>query len=615
MSEHDERLEVTILLDESSGNPPRRPFDMVGAAAFQGSYLDIEGRVRDVYEELTADGYLDGLRSYERFKADGFHGSNDTAEISTAFVRFLSRNRGFKSYVYFTDRTTRPDLSSDQMHAVLYRDLLRNLFQEFSSHRVRLIFEQNHKLDFQRIASEAAAISSGNIEYSVEIGVKRSPYAMAIADYAMAIFSRWRDIDYREDPDEKTFRSWCAIRRWVSIVRSIEDGALYRHGHPEVKRGEGRRNTTSELNARDSRTQDGTLSSQDQMVPRPLTLESSIQPGEFLRRVGMQSEFIATVGAAVSSGKMYQVRRIRKRRGGLRVIYSPSVELKSAQKRIRDELEKSLVYEDHPNVYGYIPGRSIFDNAQVHLGAAVVLRVDLRDFFASITSGRASRALLEHGASEELVKLLIPVLTADGLLPAGFPASPFLSNLVFRNTDDALAELSLSHGLAYTRYGDDLNFSGEIGRDDEFLRLVVALLESDGWVVNHRKTRFMRRGGPQYVTGLYVGDSAPRAPRGVKRSIRAQAHFVGLHGFDEIARERGGRVGSPLKLGGWIGYLKGFESRVAADAVERSGFGRLGAAREGRAGFDPSGGGWDEYLSRGVVKGGRRRSGRPGGAN
>ncbi|MBE9938039.1 reverse transcriptase family protein [Cellulosimicrobium cellulans] len=578
---------------------------MVGAVAFESSFERTENLIADLYEGLVSESYLDGLDSYERFKTEGFHAWNDTAEVSTAFVRFLSRNRGYKSYIYFTDRTTRPDLGADQMHAILYRDLLRNLFQEYGSRRLRLIFEQNHKLDFELIATEAAEISAVRPPYSIEVGQKRAPHSLSIVDYAMAIFSRWRDTAYSTSPTTNKFRSWCAIRRWVAIVRSVEQGALYRRGHPVVSEERGVETLTSELNARDSRTQDGTLSSQPPSVAGPSPALEPLGRTEFVRSLGVDSQILESVGAAVREGQLYRVQQIRKRRGGLRKIYSPSIELKLIQKLIREELESALVYEDHPNVFGYISGRSIIDNARVHVGASVVLRVDLRDFFASITSDRVARALIDHGATQDLVSLLVPVLTADGILPAGFPTSPFISNLAFRHMDEALLELSNSHGLAYSRYGDDLNFSGEIDRDDAFLKLVERTLELDGWTVNQKKTRFMRRGGSQYVTGLYVGDSVPRAPRRTKRAIRAQSHFVSKHGFDDIAQARGHRVNTPARLAGWLGYLQRFEPDFV-DNILGVGVLTLEDDRAGsRAAVDSSARGWDEYLSRGVLRHGK----------
>ena len=86
--------------------------------------------------------------------------------------------------------------------------------------------------------------------------------------------------------------------------------------------------------------------------------------------------------------------------------------------------------------------------------------------------------------------------------------------------------------MTYTRYADDLTFSGE-SIDDDLRETIEQILSDQGYRINHTKTRFMRRGGPQYVTGLYVGEAdQPHIPRRIKRLLRQQIYFIRQYGYE-----------------------------------------------------------------------------------
>lgn len=248
---------------------------------------------------------------------------------------------------------------------------------------------------------------------------------------------------------------------------------------------------------------------------------------------------------------------------GRREIVVPTTELDSVTKNLHRSFMAELPYEPPSHVHGFVRGRSPLTNAAQHLDKTCVLRVDLREFFPSIDSGRVKLALLGQEIEPDAVDLCTRVVTIGGRLPIGLSTSPVISNLVFEETDHALAVYCESEGLAFTRYVDDMSFSGEV--TDRNLREITTILSNNGWQVNDRKTVFMRRGGPQYVTGLFVGcPDRPRIPRRIKRQMRRICFLIQRFGYIAYMEEFGGVEAQmiPNRLYGWARYIASVEPSV-----------------------------------------------------
>jgi RNA-directed DNA polymerase len=230
----------------------------------------------------------------------------------------------------------------------------------------------------------------------------------------------------------------------------------------------------------------------------------------------------------------YHYRVLAKPGGSIRLIESPKTRLKGLQRRILSGiLEKFPV---HAAAHGFVKAHSILTFAAPHVGRDVVLRMDLKDFFPSI-SGPRVRALFRTAGYPEPVadrlagvctnsvpgtlwrsvaKGLDPLTVADARalyaprhLPQGAPTSPALANLCAYRVDCRLAGLVESAGAVYSRYADDLAFSGdqEFGRCVErFAAQAAAILLEEGFHVHHRKTRVMRQGVRQYLAGIVVNE-------------------------------------------------------------------------------------------------------------
>lgn len=216
------------------------------------------------------------------------------------------------------------------------------------------------------------------------------------------------------------------------------------------------------------------------------------------------------------------------------MIEAPKPQLKALQRQILARILNRI--PPHPAAHGFVPGRSTKTFVAPHLGQRVVLKMDLQEFFPSITGTRVQTIFRMLGCPEAVADLLGGICTnavprrvwneaagdtdrsrlhdASMLhtrphLPQGAPTSPALANVCAYRVDCRLTGLARSAGAEYTRYADDLAFSGgdEFERGVErFSTHVAAVLAEEGFTVNHRKTRIMRQGVRQRLAGLVANE-------------------------------------------------------------------------------------------------------------
>ncbi len=239
------------------------------------------------------------------------------------------------------------------------------------------------------------------------------------------------------------------------------------------------------------------------------------------------------------TGKHYVCTWIRKRSSGLRLIESPKPILKDAQTQINAEILSRI--EPHDAAHGFRRGRSVVSFVQAHVNKPVCLKMDLKNFFPSVTFGRAWGVFRNSGYSRDVARTLAAICTcatqADVLkddligsvenrkslekvygkrhLPQGAPTSPAVSNLVAYGMDARLRGLASSQGFAYTRYADDLLFSGDeqlAKCAQRFAATVGAIALEEGFQVQYRKTRLMRASQRQLATGIVI-NQAKNIPR------------------------------------------------------------------------------------------------------
>ncbi|MFJ7113319.1 reverse transcriptase family protein [Streptomyces albogriseolus] len=286
---------------------------------------------------------------------------------------------------------------------------------------------------------------------------------------------------------------------------------------------------------------------------------------DLAEQAGVSVEELEKVSSNLPSGagRLYDQRTHRKKHGGIREVYKPRQRFGFINKNLYRGFLDQFSYNPPDHVHGFIRGRSTISNASQHLAKPCVLRMDLEDFFPSINAGTIRATLLEQGYEEKAADIAVNLVTIGGKLPIGLSTSPFLSNLAFLSTDRSLAEYARSEGLSFTRYVDDLTFSGDV--IDRHAVDIARILDDAGWSVNTRKTAFMRRGGPQYVTGLYVGESdGPRIPRQIKRKMRWILHIISKFGYYTYMQDFGGadEVMLRRRLMGWARYIAVVEPDV-----------------------------------------------------
>lgn len=223
------------------------------------------------------------------------------------------------------------------------------------------------------------------------------------------------------------------------------------------------------------------------------------------------------------SDKRYRKFLIPKRQGGNRVISVPLPGLLYIQKWIlHNVLYKTQVSE---YAHGGVPGRSIFTNAREHLSAKSLLRVDLKSFFDTIQIGFGIRFFESIGYSPHVSRSLALLCFNCGRLPQGAATSSAFANIAALSLDKRLSSLARKFDLTYTRYVDDLTFSGDfIGV--KFIQSVYLIVEQCQFVVNKEKTQLARGCSPKFVTGLSVGGQQLRAPRIFKRELKNEAFRI-----------------------------------------------------------------------------------------
>jgi len=277
----------------------------------------------------------------------------------------------------------------------------------------------------------------------------------------------------------------------------------------------------------------------------------------------------------------YHYRVLAKNGGSIRLIEAPKPRLKELQKKILAEILEAMPV--HPAAHGFLKKHSIKTFAAPHVGQRVVLRLDLKDFFPSISRARVQALFRTAGYPESVADLLGGILTnaaprriwatlSKGIdplrvaearalyawahLPQGAPTSAALANPCSYRVDCRLAGLAKTAGANYTRYADDLAFSGGDAFErcaNRFSTRAAAILLEEGFTVHHRKTRIMRQGVRQYLAGLVINE----------RISVVRADFDGLKAiltncarYGPESQNREAHPAFQLHLAGRVGYVE-----------------------------------------------------------
>jgi hypothetical protein len=261
-------------------------------------------------------------------------------------------------------------------------------------------------------------------------------------------------------------------------------------------------------------------------------LKELLSLDDVARTCGVESDFIEAYANSPSQKSFFNILKLpkhgRRRKGEYRVVFEAIEHRLAAFHRSMSMIvTNSAVFGDH--VQGFLKKRSTRTNAEKHLAAKVLLHADIKGFFDAITTDQVRKAFLAEGASVRMADVLAKACTIDGLLRQGTRCSPIIANLVCFDMDHYFLRLARSHNCVYTRYADDLTFSGDEVPSDELVR---EILESQGFELRDDQCYRQYKGRSQYVTGLTIADpTRPRLPAKIKRRLRLMMYYIEKHGL------------------------------------------------------------------------------------
>lgn len=204
----------------------------------------------------------------------------------------------------------------------------------------------------------------------------------------------------------------------------------------------------------------------------------------------------------------------------LRPIDNPIGKLKIFQRRINRRILRRVDYPAY--LCAGVSGRSLLDNARIHLSSPVLATLDIRSFFPSVSNIQVYKVWREVlDCSPRIASALTKLTTFERHLPQGAPTSTLLANLVLFSVDGVIREKCLFCGVQYSTWVDDLAFSGKNAR--EVIGVAVKALSGAGFSVSHRKMKVMGAGDRKVLTGLLLGKQPAVLPQRVS-NLRSGIH-------------------------------------------------------------------------------------------
>jgi RNA-directed DNA polymerase len=248
---------------------------------------------------------------------------------------------------------------------------------------------------------------------------------------------------------------------------------------------------------------------------------------------------------------------ITKRNGDLREVWKPNYKLKAIHKWILKNILNKV--EVSVCAHGFVKKKSILTNAEVHLYQEPfwVFSTDIKDFFPSIKQKEIKKMFLEIGYSDAISEAFSFLTTVDNRLVQGFPTSPMLSNIFFRELDNEFQQIASQYNIRYSRYADDITFSGVQKNGylvlvQKIRELVSFTLSKYSLVINDEKTRLMKNKHIKIVTGLVVTPQGVKIPQKYIRRLNKELYYCQKFGVNEHLKYHG-----LITIANYKGYLMG----------------------------------------------------------
>lgn len=249
--------------------------------------------------------------------------------------------------------------------------------------------------------------------------------------------------------------------------------------------------------------------------------------------IGIDNAYLHAISN--SSKHFYRSFRIPKHNGSKRIIDEPLPDLKIIQKWILKEILYKIPCSKFAKAY--VPHTSVKDNARFHRNQEIVVSVDIRNFFPSVKSDAVYKLFLQIGYNKEVSVLLTKLCCYNGRLPQGAPTSPYLSNLILKEFDEIISTYCVDNNIRYTRYADDMTFSGNFD-----IRKLTYLIDGELWKChlkqNKSKFKVMRQSRRQVTTNIVVNRKT-QLTKEYRNAIRQEIYYINKFGLESHLKHIG----------------------------------------------------------------------------
>jgi len=259
------------------------------------------------------------------------------------------------------------------------------------------------------------------------------------------------------------------------------------------------------------------------------------------------------------SDRYYKHFEIPKRDGSQRLISAPARSLRAVQTWILDRVLARIPVAHE--AIGFICGHNTLDNASIHARGRFVLRMDIEDFFPSITYERVRDVFAAIGYNWHVSNILASLCTCEGHLPQGGVTSPSLSNIVCRRLDRRISGYARKHRISYSRYADDITLSAlSPSRLTRAYRVIAHIFEDERFHINQKKTHLLGHARRRMVTGLVLHPEDEGQPIGIprsqKKSLRTKIHRLYA---EDLPPQEEARLQAEIR--GWFAYLHSVDGK------------------------------------------------------
>lgn len=464
------------------------------------------------------------------FATEHFHFTLDSDSIRKSALDVMLAQE-FRAHIFYSHMTD-PMLSRTAVQTAMYFTLIRTLLQRYAGSTLELVFENEPSMDqhYGKIVKHALdsldRVTAKKPRQPRATVTAKKAYkpdgGIATVDYCLAIVNHGLQEEHQDSARPiESFRleTLTGLDAHIAHVADF-DKARHRHrfdmlNSPSWARHIAAANSHSGVNDPFVTSIGGAPTGHFDYVRDVASLASAL---------GKTPDALAEAFRLAAEPTSYKVRTI-KIRGKWRELAQPvDPVLDSALRRVADFL-RPLNDILHPSCSAYVPGRSSRDAAGPHAGHLWVQKLDIKSFFPSTTTQQVIETLKSLGATPDVARMLGGLTTFRNQLTTGARTSPLVSNLVLARFDYTISDASARNNVTYTRYADDLIFSGNTRFD--MSRDVATELAPLGYRINPSKSVLRRRGQPVKIAGLTVFETdAPRLPKPMKRRLRLELFLL-----------------------------------------------------------------------------------------